>query len=104
LKEVDKDGAYVYSKVLKIAGKENNNSSVKVFPNPVTSSATLSVNSKENKTATIKVYSNSGKLVKQITRQLGMGTTNIDIPSVNTLANGMYTVMMDNSAVQFIKQ
>jgi hypothetical protein len=77
---------------------------VKVFPNPVTNSATLAINRKENKTVNIKVYNNGGMLMKTMTRQLSAGTNNIDIPAVNTLANGMYTVMMDNNSVQFVKQ
>jgi hypothetical protein len=48
-------------------------------------------------------------VIKEMTSQLVAGTNNISIPAVNTLPNGMYTVMMDNgnskpSVAQFIKQ
>ena len=109
LKQVDLDGAYVYSKVLRMI-KENNNFSIKVFPNPVTSIATITTTSKENKSVHIKVYSNNGMLVNEMTRQITTGTNNIDIPSVSSLAIGMYTVTIDDSGnnqpgvARFIKQ
>jgi hypothetical protein len=109
LKQVDLDGAYVYSKVLRMI-KENNNFSIKVFPNPGTSIATITTTSKENKSVHIKVYSNNGMLVNEMTRQITTGTNNIDIPSVGSLAIGMYTVTIDDSGnnqpgvARFIKQ
>ncbi len=110
LKQVDLDGAYVYSKILSMTGKGTNSLSVKVFPNPVISSATITTSSTENKTVHIKLFSNNGVMVKEMTRQIIAGTNNIDIPSVNTLANGIYTITMDDSGnnspgvVRFIKQ
>jgi len=49
-------------------------------------------------------------LVNEMTRQITTGTNNIDIPSVNSLAIGMYTVTIDDSGnnqpgvARFIKQ
>jgi Secretion system C-terminal sorting domain len=110
LKQVDINGTYEYSKVLRMANKAKGNFSIRVFPNPVTNTATITTTSAENKTVYIKVYSNNGMLVKEIIRQLNAGTNNIDIPSVNVLTNGFYTVTMNDNennkigTVQFVKQ
>ena len=52
----------------------------------------------------------NGVMVKEMTRQIIAGTNNIDIPSVSALANGIYTITMDDSGnnspgvVRFIKR
>ena len=49
-------------------------------------------------------------LVKEMSKQLTAGINNIDIPGVNVLPNGVYTIVMNNnennqlSSVRFIKQ
>ncbi|MFT3936230.1 MAG: T9SS type A sorting domain-containing protein [Chitinophagaceae bacterium] len=109
LKEVDLDGAFIFSQVVKVAKAANNDISIKVFPNPVTNIATISTNSNTSKTVSVKVFNSNGVMVKEFSKQLNIGINNIDIPSVNTLAAGMYTVMMNNgneqpSVARFIKQ
>jgi len=110
LKQVDLDGRFVYSSVVKITIAEKNSLGIKLYPNPVTSTATISTNSSSNKTVSIKIYSNNGMLVKEMSKQLTAGINNIDIPGVNVLPNGVYTIVMNNnennqlSSVRFIKQ
>lgn len=108
LKEVDADGSYTYSKVVKITKAEKTDFSVKIFPNPVTATATVTTSSSVSKTVHIGVFNSNGIQVKEITKQLTIGTNNIDIPAVSTLPNGMYTVVMSGNntaaSLQFIKQ
>lgn len=110
LKEVDLDGSFQFSKVVKIAGAEKNSFAVKIFPNPVTSTATITAGSNTNKTVHIKIFSSNGTQVKEMTKQLYAGVNNIDIPSVNTLANGMYSIVIDSNennapaTLRFVKQ
>lgn len=110
LKEVDLDGSYQFSKVVKITIAEKNSFAVKIFPNPVTSTATIAASSDTNKTIHIKIISSNGTQVKEMTKQLYAGTNNIDIPAVNTFANGMYTIVISNNentapaTLRFIKQ
>jgi hypothetical protein len=110
LKQVDADGAYDYSKVIKITNTGNNNLTVKVFPNPVTTSATITTISTGNKSVSIKLFSNNGMLVKEITKQVTSGINNIDIPAVSLLPNGIYTVTINDNGnnkplvARFIKQ
>ena len=110
LKEVDLDGSYIFSKVVKITAAEKSSFAVKIFPNPVTSTATITANSNVTKTVHIKIFSSNGIQVKEITKQLYPGANNIEIPAVSTLANGMYSIVIDSNennaaaTLRFIKQ
>ena len=110
LKQVDINGIYVYSKVIRMNAEGTVNAAIRVFPNPAVANATVSVTSTGNQAVKIKVYNNSGILMKELARQLIIGTNNIDIPGVNTLSGGLYIVTVEDvsgnriGAVQFIKQ
>jgi len=109
LKQVDKDGIYVYSKVIKVTGSEKNEASIRLYPNPVVNSATVATYSSNSKAVTVKVFSNNGILVKELRKQLAAGYNNIDIPGVGALPGGIYTVVIDNNgnghvtSVKFVK-
>ena len=110
LKEIDLNGAYLYSKVVTVNNTVKSNIEVKVFPNPVTATATISTTSTVNRNIHIRICNSNGIQVKEMTRQLYTGTNNIEIPAVSQLSNGVYTVMIDNNGnnqpatVQFVKQ
>ena len=110
LKQVDIDGAFEYSQIIKITGTEKDGLTVKVFPNPVVSKAAISITTNISKAISIKVYCNNGILVKEISKHLTPGINNIEIPAVNTLPGGMYTAIVYDSAAsqatatKFIKE
>ncbi len=110
LKQVDLNGVYVYSKVIRMSSDARATTSVKIFPNPVVANATITTSSNTNQSVKIKVYNNAGMMVKELSRQLVAGTNNIDIPNVNTLSNGFYIVSVEDATgsrigtAQFIKQ
>lgn len=110
LKEVDINGTNSYARVIRMSREEKTNTSIKIYPNPVTTTVTVATTSAKSQPVKIKVYSNSGLLVKDMTVQLNIGTNNINIPSVNTFANGFYILSIIDSSnnqvgtAQFIKQ
>jgi hypothetical protein len=110
LKQADLDGRFIYSKVIKAAREEKSTTTIKVYPNPVTTTATIATNSNKNQAGTIKVYNSNGIMVKQWQAQLVTGINNIDIAGAANLANGMYIVTIEDSnnnrtgSAQFIKQ
>lgn len=109
LKEVDLDGSYIYSKVVKVSTSSNSAFHVDIYPNPVTSKATIRATSDAGKTVHIAVFNSNGVRMQTMTSQLIAGNNQVDIPNVSKLPAGMYTVMMDNgnnqpAVTRFIKQ
>lgn len=109
LKQVDKDGAYEYSKVIKVMGTQKNDVSIRLYPNPVVNTATIATSSTSARAVVVKVFSSNGTQVKEFKKQLNAGFNTIDIPSVNTLTTGIYTVVMEGNVngqlltAQFVK-
>jgi len=72
----------------------NENSLVKIFPNPVTSTTNFEFNLKANSNVVIEVYNLSGQIVKSVnvmSCQAGMNTVLFD---ATTLSKGNYIVRM----------
>jgi hypothetical protein len=92
LKIVEKDGSFVYSKVIPIS-TNCSDKIVKVFPNPVKADQLLSVNISGYK-ASVKgdLYSSTGQFVKSYVLKNGSNTLSVD-----NLAQGFYTLrIVDN--------
>ncbi len=109
LKQIDKDGMYEYSKVIKVIGTQKNDVSIRLYPNPVVNTATVATTSSNNRAVTVKVFSNNGTQVKEIKKQLNAGFNTIDISGVSSLASGIYTVVIGGNGdaqpltTQFVK-
>jgi Concanavalin A-like lectin/glucanases superfamily/PKD domain len=65
LKMMDADSKFSYSNVVKVSF--DNNSFIKVLPNPVTTNQPLSIQNTGNVTATVNLYLADGKLYKKYT-------------------------------------
>ncbi len=92
LKIIDKDGSFVYSKVVPIS-TSCSDKVVKVFPNPVKADQLLSVNI-SGYDASVKgdLYSSTGQFVKSYVLRNGSNTI-----SVENLAQGFYTLKVLNN-------
>jgi hypothetical protein len=91
IKAIDKDGSVGYSRTVKVI-IENGNSSIKVYPNPVSNkNIHLSFNNVEANTYTLSVYSLAGQRVYFRSYLHGGGSATITINGQN-LANGIYYI------------
>lgn len=85
----------------------DNSISISLYPNPASSSTTISYQSNIAGKASIKIYSLTGSLVKTITADVSVGENKIPL-QVNDLANGGYIVYMvsggNNATTKFVKQ
>lgn len=90
LKQVDKDGAFVYSEVLRetVASTKIN---VGFFPNPAKDLVNVYYTLKGNKDAQLAVYQTDGKLLKMVTLQTG--SSNIQL-SLSELKAGQYVLKL----------
>lgn len=109
LKQVDMNGNFTYSSIIRIHAGINE-TGIKLYPNPVINSATLTINSDNKQPAHIKLFSQSGMQLQHLQRQLIAGSNNITIPGINTLKAGTYIVTVEDEAgnrigtSQFVKQ
>lgn len=92
LKQVDIDGKFAYSGIVKVEASDAKNSFA-VYPNP-TNGATTVVIPSEGKVTVTNVY---GKIVKQ--SNMASGT----ILDLSSFANGLYNVTYDGQTIQLSK-
>jgi len=110
LKQIDVDGGYTYSQIIRIRNESESDGGVKIYPNPVVNNAAISINSRTTQTVHIKIHSSGGQLVNELVTQLSPGSNNITITDAGTLIRGLYIVNVEDAegkrinSSQFIKQ
>lgn len=98
LKQVDRDGTFTYSKILRSSCAI---ASIKLimYPNPVTDNADLVFQSDKNFTGNIQVFSSAGQLVKRIPIQVQRGQNKIRI-NLPGLTKGTYILRLEEGEMQ----
>ena len=104
LKQVDIDGKFVYSKTVMVDMRHNNEQNLVLMPNPVIGDGlTLSLSNIEaSGNCKILLYDMTGKITKAYSRPLVKGTNNISISGMQTLAKGIYQVIVEDQYGQKI--
>ena len=105
LKQVDKDGKFVYSNIILLKLLQQK-ASLLVYPNPTADILNIKLtNLSANSKIQISIYDGLGKL---ITNKSYLNDTNGIQISVTTLARGMYTLLINDnneiSTLKFLKQ
>ncbi len=105
LKMMDTDGSFTYSAIIKIALK-NDNSSISVYPNPISSIINISVQAVKDDLLFFRLINSNGSTVatKSVMIKKGVNAFNWDI---NRLAAGTYFISSSNknfNALQVIKR
>ncbi len=106
LKQYDIDGQFVYSKIV-ILSVDNENTIVKLYPNPVNNELNLSINSPLPDNVKLQIVDASGKMIRQQARQVATGSNSLTI-DITKLASGVYYLSIQGNAInkwlQFVKQ
>ena len=105
LKMFDIDGSFTYSAIVKITSK-NNNSSVSVYPNPVSSIINISLQADKDELVFFRLINSNGSTVATRSFVLKKGS-NAFIWNMAQLVAGTYFISSTNKnlgAVQIIKQ
>lgn len=89
LKSVDKDGSFKSSNVITLMGGRQNEKAIKVFPNPLTTTCTVSYPLASEK-ALLSVYTVDGKKVTDYNVAAGSTQRSLDVSS---LKSGMYFIV-----------
>lgn len=88
LKMMDIDGHYTYSNAIKIHFR-NDNQSVKIYPNPVSSVLKLKINSNKTENITLRITDVSGRPVYQKIISVSAGSTAHSV-NIRNLPAGVY--------------
>ncbi|MDJ1505899.1 lectin-like domain-containing protein [Xanthocytophaga agilis] len=105
LRQVDQDGIYAYSKVVRIE-RDIASTQLTAYPNPTRGDLTLHVEQFSNEKLQVRIFTASGSLV----RQLELESTNGSAQSggiasewklnLGDLANGMYTLQIQGETIR----
>jgi hypothetical protein len=98
LKQIDKDGTFTYSKILR-SNCAIASITLLLYPNPVKDYAELVFQSDRNFSGTIQVFSAGGQLVKNIQAQVQRGQNKIRI-NLPGLMKGTYMLRLTDGDIQ----
>jgi hypothetical protein len=110
LKQVETNGSFTYSQVIRIRKEENDKLALKIYPNPVISNATININSENKLAAHIKIYNQFGMQLQYMQRSLIAGSNNIPVQGLSALPAGTYIIVVEDDKLnrigtsQFVKQ
>ncbi len=99
LKQVDADGKYTFSSVVKLS--IGINTSVVVYPNPFSNNFTVSFSATKTAQATLKLQSTTGQLVYLKTITVNNGNNSILINNLPSLRPGIYYMTIANEEINF---
>lgn len=99
LKQIDIDGKYTFSSIVKI--KLNFKSNLTIFPNPFTNNFTVAFEAVKTTTANLKIQDANGKLLYSTTINVIKGNNAVSMNKLPHLAIGVYYVSIINDEINF---
>jgi len=100
LKQVDADGKFTYSNIVKIS-IANMQASMEVFPNPFTNHFSVSFSANKTADATLIIRNSIGQPVVQKTVKAVKGSNSININNLPSLAPGVYYLSLSNDDINY---
>lgn len=97
LKQVDLDGKFEYSDVIKLNTNISSNTSTTIYPNPFTDKITLSISSSKDENADITVWDINGRLLLSKTITTNLTNTNVNLDEMANFEGGVYFVKVTQS-------
>lgn len=99
LKQIDIDGKFSFSNIIRLSSS-NNNESFKVYPNPVANNFTVSFGAPKTGMATLLIRNTNGQTVYRKSVSVIKGNNSISI-SGQQLSPGMYYVTVTNDEINY---
>lgn len=99
LKQVDVNGKYTFSPIVKLA--LGLNTSVVVYPNPFSNDFTVSFSATKTATAALKLQNSTGQLIFLKTITVNKGNNSILINSLPSIKSGIYYMSISNDELNF---
>ncbi|MEO8861223.1 MAG: T9SS type A sorting domain-containing protein [Ginsengibacter sp.] len=99
LKQIDIDGKYTFSSIVKLA--LGLNTSVAVYPNPFNNDFTVSFSATKTAPATLKLMNSTGQLIFLKTISVNKGNNSILINNLPSIKPGIYYMSVGNDELNF---
>jgi hypothetical protein len=104
LKQLDFDGKYEYSAIVKVSREHRNATGLEVFPNPYSTQSSLSFTSTLFGRATIELMDLKGEVLSRQIAEVSRGGNTIDIRDAHMMQAGVYIVKLTlNNETHFVK-
>lgn len=94
IKQVDIDGKFTYSNILRFKSKKNTNRQITIFPNPVQSKINISLTSAEKNVAVLKIVNEFGQIMHTQSIEIIKGKNEFSVTKPSTLLKGVYTLQV----------
>lgn len=103
LKMIDRDGKFTYSGIVVIRNNQKL-ADVRVVPNPFKDRLQVQLQTSVTSTLRISLRDLTGKLVEAITKEVGVGSTVVNLSNATNLQQGIYIVEVEcNGMRQYFK-
>lgn len=100
LKQLDTDGKFTYSSVLRITKAVKNE--LLTYPNPIESLVNISVHSAAEQRLTARVYDAAGRLVHSYLYNASKGNNNFTVTGLEKLTAGVYMLTVSDAEEQVV--
>jgi len=97
LRQVDLDGKFTYSNIIKVDKNDLRSGDVVVFPNPFKDVIGISIESADNSISEITIADMQGKLIYKANYQLESGSNFIELTQLVNKSAGVYFVKVNHS-------
>jgi hypothetical protein len=108
LKQVDLNGKFTYSNIVKVSSYMQKSSSITAFPNPFTRDYTIALELQNNADVTMVMTDIQGKVVTTETLPAIKGSNNLTLSNIADLQSGVYflkvTVEGETQILKVVKQ
>lgn len=99
LKQVDIDGKFSFSNIVRLSSSDNN-ASFKVYPNPIENNFTVSFSAPKTGEATLLIRSTNGQTVYRKSISVIKGANSVSITG-QQLSSGMYYITVTNDEINY---
>lgn len=99
LKQVDIDGKYTFSSIVKLA--LGMNTSVAVYPNPFTDNFNISFSANKTATASLRLVNVTGQLIFSKSIMVNQGNNSILVNNLPSIKPGIYYMSISNAELNF---
>jgi hypothetical protein len=99
LKQVDANGKFAFSPIVKLALEKN--TSLTVYPNPFSSDFTASFSANKTGVATLRLQNTTGQLIFSKTITINKGNNSIMVNNLPSIKPGIYYVTIANEELNF---
>lgn len=107
LKQVDLNGTYTYSDVVRVVNNQTGKENISVYPNPYENVFTVNIVSAVSSAAKVEVYDVNGKLVHAATVEVSAGDNRFLFDRLPQMDNGLYFVKVTSgeqvSVIRLVK-